>query len=315
MNSVEKINPNLLECPYPLVCFKEIEAPTKAYQDSTTKIDISSLTELQFYNSINDDELTVNFSIPLKKLTVPDNWELWAAPPITESETPSILYTNCGATSLTLNLSKPCCTFGFELQPSLFETGVTAKVEFYSGEKLVGTIQKTIDYLPNTALFAAKTCCCTPFDKIEISIDEPYCGFAIAQVRYNTDCSPDCKCKCCFSYAIPVTIEACKDSVTLPLKITKLNCIGRLLTFDVTVTACEKSSVVVGVLVCDKTSTKVLRFKVCEACMLESTVPGKPCVEHTFKFCFVFEKNLCRSVPLTIKTFSEYACFDFPCRC
>lgn len=328
MNSAEKINSNLLECPYPLVCFKEIEAPTKAYQDSTTKIDISSLTELQFYNSINDGNLTVSFSTSLQKLTVPNcGWGGWGAPPIAESSTPNVLFTGRSVSLLTLNLSKPSCTFGFELEPNLILPGITATVEFYSGTELVGTIQKTLDYLPNSALFAAKTCCCTPFDRVEISIDEPRFGFAIAQVRYNTDCSSECDC--CCSDPTPVVIESCHDSANLPLTITQLNCTGRLLTVDVTVTACQKRSVIVGVIVCDETGEKVLRFKACEACMPEAvTPPGlrcmgctpalratAPCVEHTFKFCFVFEKDLCSDLPLTVKTMAEYACFDFPCSC
>lgn len=296
-----------------LECFTIIDNPDKEYQDSTTKIDISGLTEYGIYNSINDSNLTVIFSTPLEKRTVLNNWATWSAPPITESDTPPILFSGYNISSLTLYLSKPSCTFGFELDPNLNSFNITSTVKFYSGEELVGTIIKTVTGIPNTAFFAAKTCCSTPFDRIEISIDEPSFGFAIAQVRYSTDCSSECDC--CCSVTTPVTIEACKDSATLPLEITELKCTGRLLMVDVTVTACQNRSVIVGVIVCDSIENKVLRFKACEACMPESRDPNIPCVQHTFNFCFVFQEDLCSSLPLSIKTIAEYSSFDFPCNC
>lgn len=289
-----------------LGCFTTIDIPDSTYTSNTTKLDIEGLTLFQSYSSIGDADLTVNFSTPLIRFDVPYNWRPWAEPPYVESSTPPILFTGYNVSSITFNLSKPVCTFGFELMPNLL-TEITVTVEFYSGDELVGTIQKSLN--ANARLFAAKTCCCTPFDRVVASIDEPYFGFSIAQVRYNTDCSS--KCDSCLSDPTPITIKAGNDLTNLPLQITNSSCNGRLLSVDVTVTACQKRSVVVGVLVYDSTGEKILRFKACEACMPESTDPNAICVQNTFNFLFVFEKELCDSLQLNVKTLVEYACFDF----
>ena len=185
-------------------------------------------------------------------------------------------------------------------------------VEFYSGTDLVGTITQNVNGDFGARLFAARTCCCTPFDRVVIT-GQPSLGFAIAQVRYSTDCSSHCEC--CCEEPVPVTFEGCEDSKILPITVANLNCEGRLLIVDVTVTACENRKVAVGVLICDDEETKPLRFKVCEACMPESKTPGANCVQHTFRFCFIFETDLCSPLSLKVKTFAEYACFDFPCSC
>ncbi|AOR23692.1 hypothetical protein [Clostridium taeniosporum] len=297
----------------PLKCFEEISNPNQQYQNSTTKIDISGLIQFQSYSSISDANLTVDFSTPLTRLQVPTTWATWSSPPVTESSTPPVLFTGTGVSSLTLTLSKPCCTFGFELDPNFNNITITSVVNFYSGQELVGTIQKTVTGRPNTAFFAAKTCCTSPFDRVEISIDEPLGGFAIAQVRYNTDCSSECDC--CCTEAVDVNFESYEESKNVPVEITDLKCEGRLLIVDVTVTACENRRVAVGVLICDEEEEDVLRFKVCEACMPESTTPGVPCVDHTFRFCFGFETDLCDPLALKLKTFAEYAYFNFECDC
>lgn len=289
-----------------LECFTTIGMPDSPYTSNTTKLDIEGLTRYQSYSSIGDADLTVNFSTPLTRYDVPADWRFWGEPPYVESNAPPVLFTDYHVSSMTFNLSKPVCTFGFELLPN-FKKKITATIEFYSGDELVGTIQKLLNL--NARLFAAKTCCCTPFDRVVASIDDPTGGFAIAQIRYNTDCSS--KCDSCLSDPTPITIKAGNDLTTLPLQITNSSCNGRLLSVDVTVTACQKRNVVVGVLVYDSTGEKLLRFKACEACMPESTDPNITCVQNTFNFLFVFEKELCDSLELNVKTLVEYACFNF----
>lgn len=302
-NVNEKVVTNIAQAA--LECFTTIDMPESTYTSNTTKLNIERLTLNQSYSSIADTNLTVNFSTPLKRLSVPGDWSPWANPPYVESSTPPILFTGYNVSSMTFNLSKPVCTFGFELMPNLL-TKITVTVEFYSGDELVGTIQKSLN--ANARLFAAKTCCSTPFDRVVASIDEPFFGFSIAQIRYS-DCSS--KCDSCLSAPTPITIEAGNDLATLPLQITNSCCNGRLLSVDVTVTACQKRSVVVGVIVYDSTGEKILRFKACEASMPESTDPNIICVQNTFNFLFVFEKVLCDSLQLNVKTFVEYASFDF----
>lgn len=298
-------------------CFTVIPQPDQAYQDSTKKIDITGIPEFTMVPSITDGTQTVTFfdlnmqPVSMIKYTVPISWATWSSPPDSESATPPVLYSN-GLDSITMTLSKPVCTFGFELEPNL-RMIFSYTVEFYSGTDLVGSITQDVNGDFGARLFAAKTCCCTAFDRVVITAEQPSFGFAIAQVRYSTDCSSHCEC--CCEEPVPVTFEGCQDLQIVPITVADLSCEGRMLIVDVTVTACENRKVAVGVLICNDEETKPLRFKVCEACMPESTDPRIHCVRHTFRFCFIFETNLCSPLSLNVKTFAEYACFDFPCNC
>lgn len=294
-------------------CFITFENPESEYKTSTKKIDISSIPDYTILDYITDGTQKIAFSSNMEKLTVPNGgFNNWSEPPLSESFTPNVLFSNY-VNSMTLTLSKPSCIFGFELEPNLFGT-FTFTVEFYSGDTLVGSIVKSVtgDYpVGGARLFAAKTCCCTAFDRVVIASDVDTAGFVIAQVRYSTDCSSHCEC--CCETPVPVTFEECEDSKSVPITVDHFSCRGRLLIVDVNVTACENRKVAIGVLVCDNDSN-VLRFKVCEACMPESATDNH-CVTSTIRFCFVFGTDLCSQLSLNIKTFAEYACFDFPCNC
>lgn len=288
-------------------CFEIITNPDAEYQGDTNLIDISGLTDFMNYNSVTDGNLTVSFNTAMEKFS-PSIWWLWGNPPYVENSNPPVLFSGYYINTITLNLSQPCCEFGCELMPNLLFP-MTCTAEFFSANKLVGTISVTTP--ANARLFAAKTCCSSLFDTVVLSIPDPFFGFAIADIRYSTDCESNC----CCSIPTPVTIPACQDSITLPLTETEVDCTGRLLNVDVTVTACEKRSVIVGVIVCDPTGKTVLRFKASEACMPPTTVIGQTCVTKTFNFCFVFQEDLCTAVPLSVKTIVEYTSFDFPCTC
>lgn len=160
--------------------FTQITQPDAAYKASTTKIDISGLTYGASYSSITDGALTVNFSSPLRKLgPVPTGWATWSSPPWSESANPHVLYRS--GTSLTMTLSQPVTTFGFELEPNPF-INVPYKVDFIlmSGPTVVGTISMTIHGYYGARLIAASITDGS-VDKIVIKGDR---DFAIAQVRY-----------------------------------------------------------------------------------------------------------------------------------
>ena len=284
-------------------CFNIINEPNNDYLNSTTKIDISALVNGTIYPSITDGFQTVNFTPPVIKLTVPNGgWNTWSAPPFSESATPSVLYSN-SSLNLTLNLSKPACIFGFELEPNPY-ANIAFTVQFFSGQTLVGTITKVINGNSGARLIAAESSCDNLFDRIVI---RGGADFSIAQVRYNT-----VNCRCCGEEPTTVTFDRCNDYETLPITVSQLSCQGRLLVVDVTVTACRNRNVAVGVLICDSNSNPI-RFKVQEGCMPTSTTPETTCVRNTFRFCFVFESELCQPLSLTTKVFAEYACFEIPC--
>lgn len=158
-----------------------IPQPDAAYRAATTKIDVSSVPEFTVLDSITDGTLTVDFDIPMMKLSVPNSWLTWSSPPDAESATPAVLWTQ-GATSLTMDLSMPVTTFGFELEPNPFsQEDFEVDFVFLSGPTIVGTISLTIDGFAGARLFAASTQD-LPFDQIIIFGTS---DFAIAQVRYD----------------------------------------------------------------------------------------------------------------------------------
>ncbi len=288
-------------------CFTQIPLPDAKYQGATTKIDISSLPDFSTVSSITNGVQTVTFSTPMNKRTVPDSWATWSSPPFSEDSTPAILFSD-GQLSLTIKLSVPSCIFGFELEPNPFRV-VPYTVDFYSGTTLVGSISMDVSGDAGARLFAAKTCCCTRFDRVEI---RGGADFSIGQIRYE-------KCPtegdCCCETSIPVSFSECQDYVTLPVDITDVKCRGRLLIVNVSVRACQRRQVAVGVFVCDNsTEQRILRFKVAEVCMPDSTT-GDPCVTTNFRFCFAFATDLCESLSLNVKAMAEYACFNIPCKC
>jgi PEP-CTERM motif len=163
----------------PAFAFTQIVQPDAAYTSSTTDLgggdgSFGSIT------SLSDGTMTVGFSSGLAEYSVPTSWATWNSPSATESSTPNVLFTQ-GAQSLTLSLSTLAKTFGFELEPDLFQTDeVTAG--FYKGGNLIGSL----DLFPNGSagalLFAASDA--GGFDQVVIN-DLSGDDFAIAQVRYG----------------------------------------------------------------------------------------------------------------------------------
>ena len=134
-------------------------------------------------------------------------------------------------------------------------------------------------------------------------------------LQFNSNDKPLEKCldndKCCGSEPKLVTFKKCETYKNLPVE-KEIMCTGRLLTVNVTVTACQRKDVTVGVLICDKYS-KVIRFKTLKKCMPASSISCRSCVEDKFTFCFVFDSEVCDPLSLLVKVFADYSCFDFSC--
>ena len=158
----------------------QISEPDAAYQAATTKIDISALGYNSQHEFITDGTLQVTFSSPmLKRGPVPRGWTTWSAPPFSENATPDVLASN-GATSMTWTFDRTVGTFGFELEPNLFQDQeMTVDFVFSLNNVIVGTIQRTVNGQAGARLFAAKTTD-VPFNRIDIMGGE----FAVAQIRY-----------------------------------------------------------------------------------------------------------------------------------
>jgi hypothetical protein len=155
--------------------FVPIAQPDATYLSASTLLPITG-ADFDLLPSLSTGSFSVTFNIDLVALTVPSTWSSWGAPPIVESSTPRVLWTN-GFTSLTLTFSESVGLFGFEAQPN---TSVVSPIlaSFFQGANLVGEIPLDVDGNGGALLFAASST--TPFDKVVISSTD---DFAIAQVR------------------------------------------------------------------------------------------------------------------------------------
>jgi len=181
--SVVVLLAGLIVAPATAATFTPITQPDAAYVASTTKIDISGLTNYTSYSSITDGTLTVNFSSSLEKRgPVPTGWATWSSPPDSETANPHVLFTGgYGATSLTMTLSQPVNTFGFELEPNPFTLEwYTVDFTIMSGPTVIGNITMQVHGSYGARLFAGSVTGGS-FDQIVINGDRE---FAIAQVRY-----------------------------------------------------------------------------------------------------------------------------------
>jgi hypothetical protein len=161
----------------------QIENPTQSYVDNTNLIDLSGVGDFTTHTQIGDGTLTVGFNITLEKRSVPASWGTWAVPPFVEPGTPHILFTQ-GQTALTLSLSQPVTTFGFELGPNPFAFN-TFTATYFSGATQVGTITREISGDNGARLMAVTSP--TAFDRVVVTGTS---DFSIARVRYTAGTTP-----------------------------------------------------------------------------------------------------------------------------
>jgi hypothetical protein len=159
--------------------------PTPSYTGSTTLIPITvpDNTPVTSLTSTDGKE-TITLSTAFSAQTVGIGfftWSTWGSPPNTESSTPRILAYFNPITSVTLTLSLPASTFGFEIEPD--QIGLfPVSVSFYNGSTLLGTVQRNINGNAGALLTAASST--TPITSVAIAIPADALGFAMAQFRY-----------------------------------------------------------------------------------------------------------------------------------
>ena len=175
-----------------------ISQPDAAYLGSTTKVDISGLTFLDNYSSIGSG-FTVTFSHPMQKLgPVPTGWnvESWGTAGDVESQSPDLMFAGdgFGMGDITMTLSQPVTTFGFELAPDLYNVPFNANVDFIASldGTPVGAVDRTVTNTFTSAgakLFAISSD--MPFDRVDIVFRDaalpdnpPAFSYALAQFRY-----------------------------------------------------------------------------------------------------------------------------------
>jgi len=135
--------------------FKPYATPVADYVNKTCNIDLSSIADGTTLTSVSGCGVTVTFSVPMEKLSVPDSWATWGSPPNTESATPNVLYTD-GATDVVLTYSNTNRRVGVEAEPDLFQVD-TMQATFRNAKgKATGVITQDVNGSGGALLFAGK---------------------------------------------------------------------------------------------------------------------------------------------------------------
>lgn len=162
--------------------FTQISSPDAPYTSSTTLIPITAANGMAGVTSVTAGSQTITLSTGLSAAQVGVvGWATWNSPPNAETATPKVLARYTTLASLTLTLSTPATTFGFELEPNTF--GVfPISVAFMSGATTLGTVTRSPNGASGSLLFAASSS--TPITGAVITATGGGNGYAIAQFRY-----------------------------------------------------------------------------------------------------------------------------------
>ena len=135
--------------------FKAYATPVADYVNKTCNIDLSSIPDETTVTSVSGCGVTVSFSVPMVKLSVPDSWATWGSPPATESATPNVLYTD-GASDVVLTYSNTNRRIGVEAEPNALEVE-TIQATFRNAKgKATGVITNDVNGDAGALLFAGK---------------------------------------------------------------------------------------------------------------------------------------------------------------
>jgi hypothetical protein len=183
-------------CLSAFAAFTTISTPTASYTGSTTLLTLPTPNCLSPFtvSSVSGGGQTVTLSAPMfvrqAGFAPFCGWSNWGSPPATEGSTPLIVTTS--SLSMTLTLSVPASTFGFEVTPtqscpisSPCPFLITAT--FYNGATVLGTIPLSIDG-NGAALEAASST--TPITSVSIAAAAGSNGFALAQLRFAPVATP-----------------------------------------------------------------------------------------------------------------------------
>jgi hypothetical protein len=162
--------------------FAVFSQPTTAYTSGTTLIAITD-PDGTSESSISGGGQTITFSSNLFTGTVPTGgWSTWGSPPNTESATPRVVDTTSAITTMTLTLSTPEKTFGFEVEPDSFGT-FAFTFTFMNNSTVLGSIPLSIEGDSGALVSAASDN--TPITSVVISAPAGADGFALAQFRFS----------------------------------------------------------------------------------------------------------------------------------
>jgi hypothetical protein len=150
--------------------------PDATYTGSTSKIPMPAAGSV--VGSVTDGTQTVTFSTTLQA----GQTELWGIPPNVEQALPGVVLFHNTPGDLTLTLSSPVRTFGFELANNAFAP-LLVTATFRQGATVVETDQRMLDAQGDGLLFAVTEA--VPFDNVVISAPDASKGYAIAQLRYS----------------------------------------------------------------------------------------------------------------------------------
>lgn len=165
----------------------QISQPTTTYTSTTTLVPIT-VADGTVVTSITNGAETIglgsiapNTSFFTARSIPSGGWTSWGSPPNTESSTPRVVGEDIQVTSLTLTLSAPVTTFGFEIEPDSFVSS-TINAAYYSGGTLLGTISQSINGHAGALLVAGSST--LPITSVVITAPAGASGFAMAQFRY-----------------------------------------------------------------------------------------------------------------------------------
>jgi hypothetical protein len=171
--------------PHSIATFRKFLTPTTKYVSKTCAIDLSAIPDFTVVSSVTGCGVTVSFSSPLEKRSVPNSWATWGSPPDTEGNTPNILYTS-GATSVTLTYSSKGRRVGVEVEPNLFQVESFTAIFRKGNGNTVGTINRDADGNAGAKLLAGATGADPKqYVKSLVITDNSGGDFAIAQLRVS----------------------------------------------------------------------------------------------------------------------------------
>jgi hypothetical protein len=166
-----------------LANLKVFAAPVLAYTSKTCVISLNAITDLDVVNSVTGCGVTVHFSVPMQKRTVPGDWAAWGTPPNVETATPRVLWTQSGVTQVVLTYSATKRIIGVEADP---ESGslqtIDATFRRLSGSK-IGTISRAINGFTDARLFAGKVKSTKKSARVKTLTLSSVDDFAIARIR------------------------------------------------------------------------------------------------------------------------------------
>ena len=147
-------------------------------------LDLSGITDLSIVTEVSGCGITVTFSIPMNKRTVPGGgWATWGSPPDTEGNTPEVLWTD-GGLKVTLRFTVRSRIVGVEAEPNAGLRNITATMRRLNGTK-IGKIVREVDSNAGALLFAGKVKSTKQSDRVKEITLKSDGDFAIGRIRVS----------------------------------------------------------------------------------------------------------------------------------